>query len=361
MAVLTARAREFLFALEIGDTHEISQQFRLCGERNGLKGWGRGPVLYGSIKEWVCTSRKSERKAQNFGYLLEDDGQGGRRRPSGAEGGYIFVGDTGEMDELAGEIMISRYPERMKAVFLHVVSDAPRQGRVMLPMDRVLSGVPVVYFRTYVGAAAKAFELGLMDKSGVDNVITAAKEVSVVRHGLIPCVVIEFCSVNRTRCDRKNSRFRSQRLHIFHFSSSGAARDVSWAQNAGGRAGWLEIQHSCRACSRCTRVEGPSRRSLIIPNIWSTSLFVRTVACVQAMAKIPPKSSKWVDINRDLLSARTALERQSLPSVGVETLTLTNSGTLAPKTKSKLEGSGSTRTASRRQPSPVATATKTRP
>eukprot|EP00752_Nemacystus_decipiens_P010295 g9173.t1 len=257
VAVLTARAREFLFALEIGDTHEISKQFRLCGERNGLKRWGRGPVLYGSVKEWICPSRKSERKAKNFGFLLNADGQGGRRRPSGAEGGYIFIGDTGEGDPLAGEIMISKYPDRMKAVFLHVVSDAPRQGRVTLPKDRVVSGVPVVYFRTYVGAAAKAVELGLMDKLGLENVITSAKE---------------------------------------------------------------------------------------------------------AMAKVPPKSSKWVDMNRDLLLARTAGERQQLSSMGVKTLTLTqNGGALAPKSTTNIKRSGHTTATARRRSSLVAAASKIRP
>lgn len=179
MGVLTARAREFLFALEIGDSHQISMEFRRCGERNELTSWGRGPVLYGSVKEWIFPSRKSERKANNFSFLLEDDGKGGRGRPSGAEGGYVFVGDTGEGDPRAGEIMCSRFPERMRAVFLHVVSDQPRQGSVVLPLDREVNGVPVVHFRTYIGAAVKAVELGLMDQTGVENVIAAAKEVSV--------------------------------------------------------------------------------------------------------------------------------------------------------------------------------------
>lgn len=179
VAVLTARARELLFALEIGDSHQISREFRTCGERNGMKPWGRGPVLYGSIKEWICTGRKSARKARNFGKLVKDDGQGGRGRPSGAEGGYIFIGDTGEGDPRAGEMMSMAYPERLRAVFLHVVSDAARQDRVSVPADRLVNGVPVVYFRTYVGAAAKAVELGLMDKSGLENVITAAQQVSV--------------------------------------------------------------------------------------------------------------------------------------------------------------------------------------
>ena len=180
VAVLTARAREFLFALEIGDTHKISRQFRACGERSGFKSWGRGPVLYGSVKEWICPSRKSERKARNFGMLLEEDGRGGRGRPSGAEGGYVFVGDTGEGDPIAGEMMCDRHPERMRAVFLHVVSDAARQGRVSVPRDRVVNGVPIVYFRTYIGAAVKAVQLGLMDRAGLDNVIGAAKEVNRV-------------------------------------------------------------------------------------------------------------------------------------------------------------------------------------
>lgn len=179
VAVLTARAREFLFALEIGDAHQISREFRLCGERNGLTSWGRGPVLYGSVKEWICPSRKSERKARNFSFLIEDDGKGGRGRPSGAEGGYIFVGDTGEGDPRAGEIMSSEFPERMRAVFLHVVSDGPRQGSVSLPLDREVKGVPIVHFRTYIGAAVKAVELGLMDQTGLQNVVAAAKGVSV--------------------------------------------------------------------------------------------------------------------------------------------------------------------------------------
>lgn len=189
VAVLTARAREFLFALEIGDAHAISRRFRQCGDRNGLKRWGRGPVLYGSVKEWICPSRKSERKARNFGMLVEDDGQGGRGRPTGAEGGYIFIGDTGEGDPRAGEMMSLRFPERMRAVFLHVVSDAERQGKVTVPADRVVNGVPVVYFRTYVGAAVKAVGLGLMDRTGLENVVVAAEEVRFEMHG--------FCFVGR--------------------------------------------------------------------------------------------------------------------------------------------------------------------
>ena len=212
VAVLTARAREFLFALEIGDTHEISKRFRLCGRRNGLKAWGRGPVLYGSVKEWICPLRKSARKFKNFRQLVEADGKGGHGRPNGAEGGYIFVGDTGEGDPRAGELMSERYPERMRAVFLHVVSDGQWQGQVRVPEDRTLNGVPIVYFRTYVGAAAKAVQLGLMDRSGLENVIIAAKEVLSISSITVTCVGGEYEGEPSSACF---NRFFSMQRGVF--------------------------------------------------------------------------------------------------------------------------------------------------
>jgi hypothetical protein len=35
----------------------------------------------------------------------------------------LYVGNTGELDQEAGETMLREYPEVMKAVFLHVVTD----------------------------------------------------------------------------------------------------------------------------------------------------------------------------------------------------------------------------------------------
>ena len=40
----------------------------------------------------------------------------------------VFVGDTGERDEQAGEF-IAKYPRNLKAVFLHVVSMNPNPAR----------------------------------------------------------------------------------------------------------------------------------------------------------------------------------------------------------------------------------------
>ena len=55
-------------------------------------------MLYGSVKEWVCQSRKGLRKFRNFEALRGED------RFDLTD--YVFVGDTGELDLQAGESMI---------------------------------------------------------------------------------------------------------------------------------------------------------------------------------------------------------------------------------------------------------------
>lgn len=97
---------------------------------------------------------------------------------------YVYVGDTGELDQEAGETMLREYPDLVKAVFLHVVSDdedlvyhktASGLG-VPIPPAKLINGRPLVFFRTYVGAAAKATQLGLMEKKGLLRVVNAAEE-----------------------------------------------------------------------------------------------------------------------------------------------------------------------------------------
>ena len=51
VSVLTARAREFKFALALKPTDKICSGFRKAGERNGVKNWGIGDVYYGSGKD----------------------------------------------------------------------------------------------------------------------------------------------------------------------------------------------------------------------------------------------------------------------------------------------------------------------
>ena len=66
---------------------------------------------------------------------------------------YIFVGDVGELDREAGELMLIKYPRSMRALFLHVVSSEPDPP---LPQDILINGLPVLHFRTYVQVGACA-------------------------------------------------------------------------------------------------------------------------------------------------------------------------------------------------------------
>jgi hypothetical protein len=168
IAILTARAEEFKAALEIKEGSKLAMALRRAGEREGVQGWGVGPVLYGSVAEWIIQERKGLRKFANFERLLQQD-------PTGTIFQYVYVGDVGELDQEAGETMLREYPEVVKAVFLHVVSD--REGASPpIPPPKFINGRPVVFFRTYVGAAVDAVQLGFMNLDGLRSVMTAAVE-----------------------------------------------------------------------------------------------------------------------------------------------------------------------------------------
>ena len=173
VSVLTARAEEFKAALEIKEDSKLAVAFRKTGETskiNPTKDWGIGPVLYGSVSEWIIQDRKGLRKFNNFERLVEQD-------PTGEIIQYVYVGDTGELDQEAGETMLKEYPEVVHAVFLHVVSADPEDISVGLsiPSSKLINGRPLVFFRTYVGAAAKACSLGLLDGDGLMRVVEEAE------------------------------------------------------------------------------------------------------------------------------------------------------------------------------------------
>ena len=63
------RAQEFKWALEIKQSSKLCVRFRQAGEGVGTPDWGVGPVLYGSVAEWICQERKGLRKYENFKLL----------------------------------------------------------------------------------------------------------------------------------------------------------------------------------------------------------------------------------------------------------------------------------------------------
>jgi len=173
LAILTARAEEFKVALELKANSKVAVALAKAGKAAGISDWGIGPVLYGSVAEWIVQNRKGLRKFTNFERLLQQD-------PTGRLLQYIYVGDTGELDPEAGETLLREYPELVQAVFLHVVSEQPgplsetEYASTMPPAPRYINGRPMIYFRTYVGAAVQAVRLGFMTMYGLEQVIKAA-------------------------------------------------------------------------------------------------------------------------------------------------------------------------------------------
>lgn len=97
---------------------------------------------------------------------------------------YRRTGDTGEKDEEAAERIASAYPQKVRAVFLHTVYKE-KGGIAATPPayeDRKVAGVPVLYFRTYVGAAVKAYRMNLIDKAALRRVAASAVEELKAQH-----------------------------------------------------------------------------------------------------------------------------------------------------------------------------------
>jgi hypothetical protein len=58
VAILTARAEEFKMALELKADNPLSIAFAQAGQAVGVTDWGIGPVLYGSVAEWIVQDSK---------------------------------------------------------------------------------------------------------------------------------------------------------------------------------------------------------------------------------------------------------------------------------------------------------------
>lgn len=84
VSILTARAEEFKAALELKEDSKLAVSFRKAGENAGVGGWGLGPVLYGSVAEWIIQDKKGLRKFNSFEQLVQQD-------PTGRIMQYVWV------------------------------------------------------------------------------------------------------------------------------------------------------------------------------------------------------------------------------------------------------------------------------
>lgn len=173
VAVLTARARELKFALELSDEDAVMRGFKASSLGTMRDGWGIdvSRIMYGSLHEWLFQDFKAWRKFTNFELLADRLGDLNAAKPVRE---YVFVGDTGEMDRQAGELILARHPRLAKAVFLHCVSTSPNGNDVYVPVDYAVGQGRVYHFRTYVGAAAKACKAGYLDRAAFERVVAAA-------------------------------------------------------------------------------------------------------------------------------------------------------------------------------------------
>ena len=167
VAVLTARAAELKWALQLKETDKVCMAFSGAGKEEGYKDWGIGDVMYGSVREWMVQDLKGWRKYENFKLL--------RALYAEEPEAYVFVGDTGEMDKEAGMRMLSdkRSGGRVKAIFMHVVCFDESQ-KPFVPNDTFINGKPIVHFRTYCGAAHKAVDYGFMGVAEAKAVVLQA-------------------------------------------------------------------------------------------------------------------------------------------------------------------------------------------
>ncbi|EUD68202.1 hypothetical protein C922_01220 [Plasmodium inui San Antonio 1] len=165
LSVLTARIPQ----VPITEDSFLNKKFNEVAERRGIKNWGidcDNKILYSTLKEWVWNETRGEKKFVNFKHLHKYVLQ------QNSLVRYIWIGDTGDMDKQAGEMMIRTYPQRMKAVFLHHVKG--KDDNTLLPSDYFIKSVPIFFFRTYIGAATKAHAYNLIDKKGLTRVLVQA-------------------------------------------------------------------------------------------------------------------------------------------------------------------------------------------
>ncbi|CAA9988762.1 hypothetical protein, conserved in Apicomplexan species [Plasmodium knowlesi strain H] len=165
LSVLTARIPQ----VPITEDSFLNKKFNEVAERRGIKSWGidcENKILYSTLKEWVWNETRGEKKFVNFKHLHKYVLQ------QNSLVRYIWIGDTGDMDKQAGEMMIRTYPQRMKAVFLHHVKG--KDDNTLLPSDYFIKSVPIFFFRTYIGAATKAHAYNLIDKKGLTRVLVQA-------------------------------------------------------------------------------------------------------------------------------------------------------------------------------------------
>eukprot|EP00164_Ancoracysta_twista_P006796 GFYU01009532.1.p1 GENE.GFYU01009532.1~~GFYU01009532.1.p1 ORF type:complete len:428 (-),score=99.11 GFYU01009532.1:20-1303(-) len=267
VVVLTARPREMKSVLAINEAHEIPQSFSDVWSRElgrEIRPVDIERVQYGKIADNVMNPEKELGRvaSRSRNMLVRTVGKVitmgviapmpvpapramkfrwyGKTKAEGYEeahaedpsGEYVFVGDNGQGDELAGRALVGATNEEVgldssyfhalkhttppcKAIFIHDVRPPPGNGndnfspfdrhkrdhtgvcpadtdypqnlrsirklKTMPPPDGEVHGRPFIYFRTYTEAAVKAHRIGLISEHGLMSVVEGVKGNAIYR------------------------------------------------------------------------------------------------------------------------------------------------------------------------------------
>ncbi|EAN31282.2 hypothetical protein TpMuguga_03g00537 [Theileria parva strain Muguga] len=164
LSVLTTRIPQVPITVDSA----LNRRLMHVAEKRGVLNWGidcDNKILYSTLKEWFFNESRGEKKFVNFRKLLRFVAN------ENSDARFIWIGDTGDRDLEAGEMMIKYFSHKIKAVLMHHVSS---KGSDTMPNDYYLKSVPVLFFKTYVGAAKKAVEHGLISHNALSRVLVRA-------------------------------------------------------------------------------------------------------------------------------------------------------------------------------------------
>jgi hypothetical protein len=122
-------------------------------------GAGRHSVLTGAVSGLRSHQAMAEAKLENIAKLAQ----------LFPEYSYVFIGDSGQGDVIVGKALLAEYGEKIDAVLIHDVKDHDEAARAEL------NEAGIFLFDTYVGAATKAYQLGLIGSQGLQMVINEAE------------------------------------------------------------------------------------------------------------------------------------------------------------------------------------------
>ena len=121
-------------------------------------GVSRLSVLSGSLRALVSKEAMAVRKLENIDHY----------RRLFPEYQLVFIGDSGQGDVIVAETLVRTNPEATRLVMIHDVVESSQAVR-----DRQ-TAAGIVFFDTYVGAAAEAYARGLISARGLGQVAKEA-------------------------------------------------------------------------------------------------------------------------------------------------------------------------------------------